>query len=88
MFEKKDYSTLTLKELLAEEKKIKKSEIFSAGFIGFLIGIMIYGVVKNGFGFLYIAIPLLLIAGITKGSQIQKQNLKAIRAEINAKSVQ
>ncbi len=85
MFKKKDYSKLTLEELLIEEKKIKKNELFSAGFIGFLIGIMVYGLAKNGFGFLYIAIPLFLIFGIYKNSQIQKENLKQIQQEINVK---
>ena len=82
MFDKKDYSQLTLEELLIEEKKIKNNEAFSAGFIGLLIGVMVYGVVKNGFGFLYLAIPIFLIAGIYKNSQIQKQNLKEIQAEV------
>ena len=86
MLDKKDYSQLTLEELLIEEKKIKNNEILSAGLIGVLIGVMVYGVVKNGFGFLYIAIPLFLIAGIYKNSQIQKQNIKQIQAEINNKN--
>ena len=85
MFDKKDYSKLTLEELLAEGKKIKQGELLSGGFIGFLIGVMIYGLVKNGFGFLYLAIPLLLIAGIYKNSQVQKENLKQIQEEINNK---
>ncbi len=86
MFEKKDYSKLTLEELLIEEKKIKKNEILSAGLIGFLIGVMVFGVVKNGFGFLYLAIPIFLIVGIFKNSQVQKQNLKEIQAEISNKN--
>ncbi|MEA5405833.1 hypothetical protein VB776_23040 [Arcicella sp. DC2W] len=86
MFEKKDYSKLTLEELLIEEKKIKKNETLSAGLIGFLIGVMVFGLVKNGFGFLYLAIPIFLIAGIYKNSQIQKQNLKEIQAEISNKN--
>ncbi|MGY2134061.1 hypothetical protein ACW9KT_17655 [Hymenobacter sp. HD11105] len=87
MLDKKDYSKMTIEELLVEEKKVKKNEMFSAGFIGFLVGIMIYGVVKNGFGFLYIAIPLLLIYVIYKNSQIQKQNLNRIRTEMNVKNI-
>lgn len=86
MLDNKDYSKLTLDELLTEEKKIKKVEITSAVLIGFLIGVMVYGVAKNGFGFLYIFIPLLLIAGIAKNAQNLKQKLGQIRAEIAAKS--
>ena len=85
MLDKKDYSKLSLEELLAAEKKIKQNELISGMFIGFLIGIMVYGLVKNGFGFLYLAIPLFLIAGVYKNSQVQKQNLKQIREEINNK---
>ena len=87
MLDKKDYSKLTLEELLIEEKKVKQAEFLSAGVIGFLVGVMVYGIVKNGFGFLYIAIPLFLIFGVYKNSQIQKQNLKQIQIEIKIKNV-
>jgi hypothetical protein len=86
MLYKKDYTTLTLEELFVEEKKVKKTELLSAGLVGFLIGVMVYGVVKNGFGYLYLAIPLFLITIIYKNSQIQKQNLAQIQAEIINKS--
>ncbi|MGC3946424.1 MAG: hypothetical protein QM762_18200 [Chryseolinea sp.] len=86
MSDNKDYSKLTRDELMAEEKKIKKLEITSAAIIGFLIGIMVYGVVKNGFGFLYMVIPLVFIAGIAKNSQNLRKRLKDIRAEIGSKS--
>jgi hypothetical protein len=86
MFDKKNYAKLTLEELLIAQKNAKKNETLSAGLIGFLVGIMIYGIVKNGFGFLYIAIPLFLIAGIYKNAQVQKQNLKQIQAAIDLKS--
>jgi uncharacterized membrane protein YoaK (UPF0700 family) len=86
MLDKKDYSKLTLEELLLEEKKVKQNEIFSAGFIGFCVGVMIFGLVKNGFGFLYIAIPLFLISAFYKNSKVQKQKLEQIQTEINNKN--
>ncbi len=86
MFDNKDYSAMRLEELLAEEKKIKRLGTFSAGLIGCLIGVIIYGVAKNGFGFLYIFLPLLMIFGIYKNSQSLKQKLEQIRGEISAKS--
>lgn len=86
MFEKKDYTNLTLEELLVEEKKIMKNKIFSAVLIGCLIGVLIYSLVKNGFSILPIAIPTFLIATIYKSSQVQKQNLERIQAEIKDKS--
>ena len=84
----RDYSNLTLEELLAEEKKIKRNEITSAVIIGILIGVIVYGVEKNGFGFIYIFIPLLLIYGIHKHSQKLKQNLKEIQTEVNARKTE
>lgn len=59
--------------------------MFSAGLVSLLIGVMIYGVAKNGFGFLYIAIPLLLISGIAKNSQSLKVKLKEIEKLIEEK---
>lgn len=87
MLNKKDYSKLPLDELLLEEKKIKKNEIYSAGFIGFLIGVMVYGFAKNGFGLLYIGIPLFIIFAIIKNTQTQKQTLRQIQEEIKVKNV-
>jgi F0F1-type ATP synthase assembly protein I len=85
MSDSKDYLKMTPKELSAAEKKLKRSEIISAVLVGFLVGIMIYGIAKNGFGFLYIFIPVLLILGIVKNSQKQKSDLKKIRVEIESR---
>ncbi len=81
-----EYSEWALEELLAEEKRIKKGEITSAVMIGFLVGIMIYGVAKDGTGILYIIIPVFLILGIYRNSKKQKQKLKEIQLEIKAKN--
>ena len=83
MSDNKNYSNMTLEELLAEEKKIKKNETLSAVLIGVLIGVLIFGVVQNGFGFLHIFLPLLLIAGIYKNSQNNKSKLKQVSDQIN-----
>ncbi len=61
--EKKDLYKLTDEELLVEKKKLNKSKIFHATSIGFLAGILIFGVVswsmssKKSLGFL---IPMLI----------------------------
>ncbi|MCB2222519.1 MAG: hypothetical protein KQI35_19200 [Bacteroidetes bacterium] len=44
--EKKDFYKLTDEELLVEKKKLKKSKLFHATAIGFLAGILIFGVVS------------------------------------------
>ncbi|MEZ4984922.1 MAG: hypothetical protein R2795_07795 [Saprospiraceae bacterium] len=44
--EKKDFYKLADEELLVEKKKLKKSKLFHATAIGFLAGILIFGVVS------------------------------------------
>ncbi len=56
----KELSELTDQELLDEAKKIKSFSITNAFFIGFLIGIVIYSVVKNSWGMLTL-IPLYFV---------------------------
>jgi len=85
MSDTQDYSKLSPEELSATEKKLKRGEIVSALLVGFLVGVMIFGVAQNGFGFLYIFIPVLLILGIVKNSQKQKSLLKEIRSEIESR---
>jgi len=85
MSDTQDYSKLSPEELSATEKKLKRGEIVSAVLVGFLVGVMIFGVAQNGFGFLYIFIPVLLILGIVKNSQKQKSLLKEIRSEIESR---
>lgn len=50
-------SQLTDKELLAEAKKMKSASIINAVFVGVMIGITIYSIVENSFGF-FTLIPL------------------------------
>lgn len=87
MSKNKDYATMALEELLAEEKKIKQKGIISAVLIGIAIGIMVYGIAKSGFGFLHILLPSLLIYGIYRNSQPLKQALKQVQAEIKDKNI-
>lgn len=50
--EQKELSQLTDKELLEVAKNSKPSPIIDAFFIGFLVGIIIYGVAANSWGFI------------------------------------
>jgi hypothetical protein len=59
MMENNDLTELTNKEL-EESKKIKRNRIMYALLIGFLIGIVLYSVVKNTWGF-FTLIPLYFI---------------------------
>lgn len=56
----KELSKLTNKELLEVVKNNKPSSIIDAFFIGFLVGIIIFGVAANAWGFI-ILLPLFLI---------------------------
>ena len=86
MSESIDYSKLTDEELSAAKKKIKNSELMSSVLIGFLAGIIIFGVAMNGFGFVYVVIPVVLILGIIKHSNKQKSNLKRIQEELDSRN--
>jgi hypothetical protein len=54
-------SELTDEKLLLEAKKMKSNSIMNAVFIGFLVGIVIYSLLKNTFGFLTLIPYFLLI---------------------------
>lgn len=56
----KELSTLADTELLDEAKKLKSFSITNAFIIGFLIGVVVYSVAKNSWGFLTL-IPLYFI---------------------------
>jgi hypothetical protein len=61
--DKKDLYKLTDEELLVEKKKMMKAKVFYAAAIGFMVGILIFGLVswmlfsEKRFGFL---IPMLI----------------------------
>ncbi|WP_031427784.1 hypothetical protein [Flavimarina sp. Hel_I_48] len=78
----KELSEFTDEELLAEAKKMKSSAVTNALFIGFLIGILIYGTVKNSLGLLAL-LPLFLIYKLIKGS---KKN-KPLEEELKARNL-
>jgi hypothetical protein len=55
-----DLSHLSDAELLEEGKSYQASPLFDSFFIGFLVGILIYGFASSYFGF-FLLIPLFLI---------------------------
>jgi hypothetical protein len=56
----KELSELTDQELLDEAKKLKSFSIVNALLIGFLVGIIVYSIVKSSWGMLTL-IPLYLV---------------------------
>ncbi|MFN5168342.1 MAG: hypothetical protein ACK5DD_01845 [Cyclobacteriaceae bacterium] len=76
---KEDLYKLTDQELLVEKEKLKKSKLFYAASIGFLAGILIFGVVswalwsEKRFGFLVpMLIPVVFIYRLLKAPNKNK----------------
>lgn len=81
---KKKLSELTDEELLKEAKRMKSTSIMNALFIGVLIGIVFYSVVKNSFGFLTL-IPLFIAYKLINSSKVDRQALENLLKERNLK---
>ena len=77
--EQKELSELTDQELLDEAKKMKSTSITNAAFIGFMIGIVIYSIVKNSLGF-FTLIPLFFAYKLVKNSKNNKPLEKEFKA--------
>ncbi|MCH5683099.1 hypothetical protein LWM68_01650 [Niabella sp. W65] len=83
--EQRKLTELTDEELLQAAKKMKSEAAINAGFIGFLIGIIFYSVVKNGFGF-FLLIPLFLIYKLINNKpKYNKQEVERLLKERNLK---
>jgi hypothetical protein len=75
--EHKDYRQFTDKELLDEAKKMKSFSITNALFIGFLVGVIFFSIVKNSWGMLTL-IPLYFIYKMVNDPKNKKiKNCKA-----------
>jgi hypothetical protein len=79
----KTLAELSDQELLEEYKKIKPSPMVDAFFIGFLVGILIYGAAANAWGFTAL-IPLFLIYLFLKKSK----NYEALKQELAKRNLQ
>jgi hypothetical protein len=81
MLYNKDYSKMTLEELMSEEKKMKSQKIPTAVFIGVLIGIAVYSATHKGF-----VLPIiLLIVAFLIGNRNSK-TMKGIQEEISRRN--
>ncbi len=79
----KELSELTDQELLAQAKKMKSTAIINALLIGFMIGIIIYSIVKNSIG-LFTLIPLFFVYKLFNNSKNNK-GLEKLLKERNLK---
>lgn len=80
----KELSELSDQELLLEAKKRKSNSITTAVFIGFLVGIIIYSIAKNSFGFLTL-IPLFLVYKLVNKPKSDSNELRNLLKERNLK---
>lgn len=78
----KKLSELTDQELLQEAKKMKSTTITNAVLIGFLIGIVIYSIVKNSWGLLTL-IPLFFAYKLINNSKVKNKELEDLLKERN-----
>ena len=78
MLSRKDYSQMTLEELVSEEQKIKSQNTTTAIFIGVILGIAVYAATHKGF----ILTIILLISALLIGHR-HSENMKRIQAEIS-----
>lgn len=78
--EQKKITELTNEELLIEAKKMKSTMILNAVLIGFLIGVMVYSITKNGLGFLTL-ILLFVAYKLINRSNYDKKELEKILIE-------
>jgi len=79
MFSTKEYSKMTLDELVSEEKKMKSQKTLIALIVGFIVGIAIWSATHKWGAFLTFG---LLILPFLIGSRYSK-TLKSIQAEIS-----
>jgi hypothetical protein len=82
--EQKKLSELSDEALLQEAKKLKYAPVIDAFLIGFLIGIVVYGVAKNSWGF-FTLIPLFFAYKLLKKPKDYHQELENILRERNLK---
>ena len=80
----KEISELSDQELLVEIKKIKSSSITNAFFIGLLIGIIFYSVIKSSVG-LVTLLPLFMIYKLTSNSKNNKAEI--LEKELKARNL-
>jgi hypothetical protein len=80
----KQLSELTDQELLQEAKKMKSTALMNAVFIGFLIGIIFFSILKNSLGW-FTLIPLFFAYKLIQNSKHSNQELEDLLKRRNLK---
>ena len=82
--EQKNLAELTDQELLQEAKKMKSTAIIDAVLIGFLVGVLVFSIIKKSFGWLSL-IPIFMIYKLFTKPKHNKQEIEALLKERNLK---
>ncbi len=82
MFDKKDYSKLTLEELIIEEQKTKQKSSHLLVIAGIAVCITLYAIFKHSANFIHTLLPLMSAYIIHRNTE----NLKKNQAEIKSKT--
>ena len=80
-----EFTSMTDEELLAEAKKMRSNAVLNAFLIGFAVGVFVYGIAVNGFGFLGL-IPLYLAYRIANNPD-SKARQDALKATLRARNL-
>ncbi|NVM64857.1 hypothetical protein FHW88_003146 [Mucilaginibacter sp. SG538B] len=75
----KELAELTNDELLQDARKIKSGKLMDAVIFGFLIGVSVYSVVRNGFGLLTF-LPLVYIP-IAARNRVRNKEIERLVTE-------
>ena len=77
-----ELTQLTDQELLIQAKKMKSNKITNSLFIGFLLGVIFYSIVKNSWGF-FTLIPLFFIYKLVTNAKKDK----ALEEELKVRNI-
>lgn len=81
MLSNKDYTKMTLEELVSEEKKLKSHKTVTAVLIGVLIGIAVWSATHKGGILTFLLLFFAMLIGYRAA-----QKLKSIQAEISSRN--
>lgn len=81
MLSNADLSSWSNDKLQNEWNKRRSSHLFNAGLIGFMVGVLFFGLLQKGWKLLIILLPLWLIYQFVQGSKKNKDVMHAIEQE-------
>lgn len=85
----KDYTSMSLEELMVEEKKTRKEQLLVSVLIGFMVGVLafavVFAVIGKGFRLISMLLPSIMVYVFYRMAVRTNQRLAEIRAELGRK---